>query len=411
MATTSPGSATTHTSRTQGEAYLDWAASTPMRPEAIETMIAAAQAGYGNPTGSHRAARTARRIVDDARDQVAGAVGAEPSQIVFCGSGTEADNLAVVGAHARSVAAGHNGVVACSAVEHHAVLHPVEHLGGEVIGVDRQGRLDLDQLTALAEHHGDDLAVVSVMLANNETGVVQPLAPIRAILNEHAPHALVHTDAVQAFPWIDLHEQGAPADLISLSGHKFGGPKGVGVLVVRNRHSIIAQLLGGGQEFELRSGTHNVAGIAAFGAAAAAMHAERARMVERVGAQRDRLVQGLKAMIPDVIESAIDPIPGEPAFDSPITKVAGSAHLCFPGLESEALLFMLERAGVYASAASSCASGAQDPSHVLAAMGFPRDLAGGSLRLSLGYASEADSVDLALAIIPDAVARLRAAKG
>lgn len=389
------------TTREAGEAYLDWAASTPMRAQALDAMVAAAETGFGNPTGAHHAARVARRLVDDARDQVAEALGAEPSQIIFCGSGTEADNLAIFGPHQRS-----GGHVACSAVEHHAVLHPVEHLGGTVLGVDAQGQLDLDQLASICD---DQLAVVSVMMANNETGVIQPLEPIREVLDATAPQALLHTDAVQAFPWIDVAERSAVADLVSLSGHKFGGPKGVGVLVVRDRADIAPQILGGGQEFELRSGTHNVAGIAAFGAAAQAMASERAAVVERVGALRDRLVRSIIERLPDTVESAINPVPGQAAFAEPIAKVAGSAHLCFPGIESEALLFMLERAGVYASAASSCASGAQDPSHVLAAMGYPRELAGGSLRLSLGFGSTDDDIDRALAIIPDAVLQLRAA--
>lgn len=386
------------------ETYLDWAASTPMRASALDAMIAAAREGYGNPTGAHHRARVGRRIVDDARDHVADAVGAEPSEIIFCGSGTEADNLAVFGAHA--VASGH---VACSAVEHHAVLHPVEHLGGTVIGVDGAGQLDLDQLRSIANL---DLAVVSVMLANNETGVVQRLDAIRSILDEHAPQALLHTDAVQAFPWLDVVELAAPADLISLSGHKFGGPKGVGVLVVRSNAKIKAQTLGGGQEFELRSGTHNVAGIAAFGVAAQAMAAERAETVQRVGALRDRLVTGIKAALPDTIESARDPLSSQPSPAqqlAPVEKVAGSAHVCFPGIESEALLFTLERVGIYASAASSCASGAQDPSHVLAAMGYPRELAAGSLRMSLGFGTTDADIDRALTIIPEAVHTLRAA--
>ena len=381
------------------ETYLDWAASTPMRPEALAAMMQAAQDGYGNPTGAHHRARVGRRIVDDARDQVADAMGAQPSEIIFCGSGTEADNLAIFGAHA--VRGGH---VACSAAEHHAVLHPVEYLGGTVIGIDHVGQLDLDQLRSIAN---DDLAVVSVMLANNETGVVQRLEVIRAILDEHAPNALLHTDAVQAFPWLDVAELAAPADLISLSGHKFGGPKGVGVLVVRSDATIKPQILGGGQEFELRSGTHNVAGIAAFGVAAELMSNERAQVVEKVATLRDRLVNGIKQVLPDTIESARDNIGG--GDDSDVAKVAGSAHVCFPGIESEALLFKLERVGIYASAASSCASGAQDPSHVLAAMGYPRELAAGSLRMSLGFGTTDADIDRALAIIPECVQTLRAA--
>ena len=381
------------------ETYLDWAASTPMRPEALAAMMQAAQDGYGNPTGAHHRARVGRRIVDDARDQVADAMGAQPSEIIFCGSGTEADNLAIFGAHAVR-----GGNVACSAAEHHAVLHPVEYLGGTVIGIDHVGQLDLDQLRSIAN---DDLAVVSVMLANNETGVVQRLEVIRAILDEHAPNALLHTDAVQAFPWLDVAELAAPADLISLSGHKFGGPKGVGVLVVRSDATIKPQILGGGQEFELRSGTHNVAGIAAFGVAAELMSNERAQVVEKVATLRDRLVNGIKQVLPDTIESARDNIGG--GDDSDVAKVAGSAHVCFPGIESEALLFKLERVGIYASAASSCASGAQDPSHVLAAMGYPRELAAGSLRMSLGFGTTDADIDRALAIIPECVQTLRTA--
>ncbi len=372
-----------------------------MRVQALEVMVQAAKDGYGNPTGAHHRARIGRRIVDDARDQVADAVGAEPSEVVFCGSGTEADNLAIFGAH--SARPGH---VACSAVEHHAVLHPVEHLGGTVLRVDSTGQLDFDQLRSIAN---DDLSVVSVMLANNETGVIQRLEQIRAVLDEHAPNALLHTDAVQAFPWLDIRELAAPADLISLSGHKFGGPKGVGVLIVRSKANIGAQILGGGQEFEMRSGTHNVAGIAAFGEAARLMHTERAETVERVGALRDRLVAGIKQILPDTIESARDPLPGSPGEQPSVDKVAGSAHVCFPHIESEALLFKLERVGLYASAASSCASGAQDPSHVLAAMGYPRELAAGSLRMSLGFGTTDADIDRALAIIPECVQTLRSA--
>ena len=372
-----------------------------MRDRALDKMVEATRAGFGNPTGAHHAARIARRLVDDARDHVADALGAAPAEVVFCGSGTESDNLAVAGA-----VAARGGRAACSAVEHHAVLRTVGHLGGDILNVDEQGQLDLDQLASIC---GPDLTVVSVMLANNETGVIQPLEPIRAVLDEHAPQALLHTDAVQGFPWLDLGEHAAVADLISVSGHKFGGPKGVGALVVRSSAELRPTVHGGGQEFGLRSGTHNVAGISAFGSAVAEMHAERPDVVARVRAMRDRLVAGIRAAVPDVIESAVDRPDGSGPFDAAIAKVAGSAHLCFPGLESEALLFLLERSGLCASAASSCSSGAQDPSHVLAAMGFPRELAAGSLRLSLGFGSTDADVDLALDLIPAAVRQLQAA--
>lgn len=386
------------------EIYLDWAASTPMRPEALASMLDAIEVGYGNPTGAHHRARVGRRIVDDARDLVADALAVAPSEVVFCGSGTEADNLAIFGAHRQT-----GGHVACSAVEHHAVLHPVESLGGTLLRVDDRGLLDLEHLESIAD---DDLAVVSVMLANNETGVIQPLEEIRAILDAKAPRALLHTDAVQAFPWLDVAALAAPADMISLSGHKFGGPKGVGVLAVRSHATIKPLILGGGQEFELRSGTHNVSGIAAFGAAAEVMHAERDNVVKRVSELRDELVAGIKAVLPDTVETAIDPPPGadRPALADRSIKVAGSAHLCFPGIESEALLFLMERQGICASAASSCASGAQDPSHVLAAMSYPRELASGSLRLSLGYGTTDVHIERALEVVPNCVLHLRAAK-
>jgi cysteine desulfurase len=387
--------------------YLDHAASTPMRAEAAEAMVDVLGSDYGNPSGAHRLARASRRLIDDARDTLAAGLGCSPGEIVFCAGGTEADNLAVFG-----VAAATGGTVVCSAVEHHAVLHPVEHLGGRIVAVDRLGRLDLD---ALADALDDTVCLVSVMLANNETGVVQPLDEIAELMARLAPRAVLHTDAVQAFPWLDVASMAAPAQLISVAAHKFGGPKGVGALAVRAGTPLEPQVLGGGQERGLRSGTHNTPGIVAMGVAAGATVAERPATVERVGALRDRLVDGIRTVVADVVETGVE-APGQHRVDTPgqdrvdrSGKVAGSAHLCFPGIESEALLFLLEQSGIMASAASSCASGAQDPSHVLAAMGYDRALAGSSLRLSLGHASTGADVDHALAVVPDAVAHLRAA--
>jgi cysteine desulfurase len=378
-------------------AYLDHAATTPMRPEALAAMTAVQTDHYGNPSGAHRLARDARRVLEDAREVMAAALGAQPREVVFTGGGTEADNLAIFGVARRRAGAGGPAVAVCTAVEHHAVLHPVEALHGRVVGVDARGQVDLDALAAALD---DTVAIVSVMLANNESGVVQPLAAVARVVRAHAPGAVLHTDAVQAFPWLDVATLAADAQLISVSAHKFGGPKGVGALVVRDGVTIEPLLLGGGQERDLRSGTQNVAGIAAMAAAARATVQTRAATVARVGALRDRLADGLRAAVADVHESGV-------AGTDRAHKVAGSCHLCFGGLESESLLFLLERAEVYASAASSCASGAQDPSHVLAAMGVPREVAQGSLRLSLGWPSTDADIDLALQAVPAAVAQLR----
>jgi cysteine desulfurase len=375
-------------------AYLDHAATTPLRPEALEALVRVQTEAYGNPSGAHLLARQARRVLDDAREVMAGALGAQPGEVVFTAGGTEADNLAVFGA-------GRDGTAVCTAIEHHAVLHPVEHRGGRSVAVDARGVIDLD---ALADGLDDTVTLVSVMLANNESGVVQPLADVKRVMAERAPRALLHTDAVQAFLWLDVATLAADADLISVSAHKFGGPKGVGALVIRNGVPVVPMLLGGGQERELRSGTQNVAGIASMAAAAEATVATRAATVGRVGALRDRLADGLRAAVPATFESGV-------TDGDRMHKVAGSCHLCFEGIESEALLFLLERRGVYASAASSCASGAQEPSHVLAAMGVSRALAQGSLRLSLGWPSTAADVDLALDAVPEGVAQLRRTVG
>jgi cysteine desulfurase len=369
-------------------AYLDHAASTPMRTEAVEAMRPFLQDRFANPSGAHAAARDARRAVDEARDVVAESLGCHPGEVVFTSGGTEADNHAVLGAVRQ-----HGGLAVATAVEHHAVLHPVEHVGGRLVGVDERGRVDLDTLAAVLN---EDVTVVSVMLANNEVGTVQPFEAVASLVRGRAPRAVLHTDAVQGFPWLDVAALTAGADCVSVSAHKFGGPKGVGALVVRAGTTLEPLMLGGGQERDRRSGTHNVAGIVAMAAAMRATVAERAATVERVGVLRDRLVDGLVAAVPDLYETV-------PRID----KVAGSAHLCIDGVESEALLFLLERGGVYASVASSCASGAMEPSHVLAAMGVAKERSGGALRLSLGHASTEADVDLALEVVPDAVRRLR----
>jgi cysteine desulfurase len=383
-----------------GAAYLDNAATTPLCPEAREALLALIDEAPGNPSGSHRGARSARKAIDEARDVVAAALGCRPGEVVFTSGGTESDNLAVTGVHAAR-----GGVVVCSAIEHHAVLDPVEALGGRVVGVDRWGRLDLDALAAALDAPGAAVCLVSVILANNEIGVVQDLDAVAAVIASHAPDAVLHTDAVQAVPWIDVATAAAAAQLVSVSAHKFGGPHGVGALVVRGDTQLAPLHRGGGQERGRRSGTQNVAGIAAMAAAIAATVRDRDETVARVGRLRDRLADALTSRVDGLVETAV-PLDAAGAPDRR-GKVAGSCHVCIDGIENEALLFLLDQRGVAASAASSCASGALDPSHVLAAIGVPRERAQGSLRLSLGATTTEAEVDHAVEVVVDAVAQLR----
>ena len=371
--------------------YLDHAASTPARPEVVEAMLPWLAEHPGNPSGSHAVARAARRAIDDARDLVAALVGAQPGEVVFTSGGTEADNLAVDGV-VRSTGC----LPVCSAVEHPAVLAPVADAGGIVVPTDEGGRIDLGALAEVLSSV-DGIGLVSVMLANNETGVVNDLESVAALLAEAAPDAVLHTDAVQAVAWMDLTEACRSAGLVSLTGHKFGGPKGAGALVVRSGVPLAPALRGGGQERERRSGTQNVPAIVGLGEAARLVMADRSATLQRVGALRDRLEAGLLAAVSGSHTTVPVGTPRTPAV----------AHLWFDGIESESLLFLMERDGISASAGSSCASGAQEPSHVLAAMGVGRSSALGSLRLSLGHASDDGDVDHALAVIPSAVSRLR----
>ena len=375
-------------------AYLDHAASTELRPEAADALVAWSGRA-ANSTGAHRPAREARRAVEDGRDEVAAVLGCDRSEVVFCSGGTEADDLAISGTRT-------DGVVVCSAIEHPAVLEAVQRRGGRTIPVDRSGVVDLDALDAMLEELGDRLGLISVMAVNNEVGTVQPILEITRRVRAAAPAALVHSDAVQALTWLDLRPIGSVVDAMSISGHKFGGPTGVGAVMVANRvgDRIVPRQLGGGQELDRRSGTHHVAGIVAMGVAARIADAERLAVVARVGALRDRLVEEICDAIDGVTETGV--VAGDRSH-----KIAGSAHLCVEGVESEALLFLLDAAGVFASAASSCASGAQQRSHVLAAMGVPESMARGSLRLSLGWTTTPGEIDHALEVMTASVNQLR----
>lgn len=368
--------------------YLDHAATTPMLPAAIEAMLPFLDVEFANPSGSHRFARRARQRVDEARERIAELAGWAPGGVVFTSGGTEADNALIQGVVRRA-----GGQAVCPAAEHHAVLASVEAGAHRIVGVLDDGSVDLDQLAAAV---GPQTAVVSVMAVNNEVGTVTDLAEVAAVVRARAPHAVVHTDAVQAACWLDLAGLARHVDALSLSAHKFGGPKGVGVLMVRQHVEWAPLLVGGGQERERRSGTHNVAGIVAMEVALAESQGSLVAESARLGALRDRLVDGLAAEAPSMVETV-----------ARSRKVAGSAHVMFPGIENEAILFLLDEAGLCASAASACASGAMAPSHVLAAMGVPRRLAGGSLRLTLGRTTTEDDIARAVPTIAGAVHRLR----
>jgi cysteine desulfurase len=344
---------------------------------------------FGNPSGSHAVARRARDAVEEARERMAPCLGCDPSEIVFTSGGTEACNLAVVGAH-RAV----GGEVLCSAFEHHAVLDACAGLGGRLVPVLPSGVVDLGALAAML---GGQVGVVSIMLANNEVGTLQPLAEVVELVRRLAPGAVVHTDAVAGAPWVDLATAAAGADLVSLGAHKFGGPKGVGALVVRAGTPLEPVLYGGPQERERRPGTHHVAGIVGMAAALETTAVGLPEEGPRVGALRSRLLDGLRGSVPGTFETA-------PGAD----KVPGSCHVRFEGTEQEELLVLLDDMGVCASAASACASGALEPSHVLRAMGMSAGQAREAVRFSLGWASTDEDVALALDRVPKAVERLRA---
>ncbi|HMK63465.1 MAG TPA: cysteine desulfurase family protein [Acidimicrobiales bacterium] len=370
-------------------AYLDHAATSPLRPEALAAMLPFLSEHFGNPSGSHAASRRARRAVDEARDTVARHMDRPSGEVVFTSGGTEACNLAVLGAHGAA-----GGDVLCSAFEHHAVLEACLACGGRLIRVGADGLVDLD---ALVEGLHPGVRLVSLMAVNNEVGTIQPFEQAVALVRELAPDALVHTDAVAAGAWIDLRLLCAQADLVSLGAHKFGGPKGAGALLVGSGVKLRPVLYGGPQERGRRPGTHDVAAVVGMATALEVAVARRAEEWRTVEALRRRLVDGL-----------LDAVPGVHPTAAGAPRLPCSAHLRFEGVDQEELLVLLDDAGVYASAGSACASGALDPSHVLLAMGFPATEAREAVRFSLGWSTSVDEIDLALSAVPKAIEQLRA---
>jgi cysteine desulfurase len=379
--------------------YFDYAATTPLLPEVVTAMAEIHATLLGNPTGGHPPAQRARRLLEDAREEVASFLGRDPGDVVFTSGGTEAANLAVLGTLERAMQEREESVLLCSAVEHPAVresAHAAARIGADVreLPVDQCGVLDLD---ALSRALSSRITLVAVMTANNETGVVQPVPEVIDAVRRRALHAYVFTDAVQAAPWLDLAEVTAGADMVSMSAHKLGGPVGIGALAVDARVSLAARQHGGGQERERRSGTQDVAGAVGLATAVRTAAKERETVSLRVATLRDRLADGLRATIPGAhrtVPDAADVLPGH-------------LHLCVAGVEREELLLALGQEGVCASGGSSCASGALEPSHVLAAMGIAPELAAGAVRFTLGCGTTDADVDRALHVVPAVVDSLR----
>jgi len=374
--------------------YLDYAASAPLRPEALAAMLPLLERPAANPSSQHGQGRAARAAVETAREQVAALVGAAPGDVVFTSGGTEADNLAVKGTVlARPPEARH---LVCSAVEHHAVLDAAAWAEADagartdLAPVDRLGRVDPDRLAALLQP--GRTALVAVMAANNEVGTGQPVAAVAELA--HAAGAVLLCDAVQAagLPGVDMTADGV--DLLALASHKLGGPTGVGALVVRPGTSLRPLVHGGGQERGLRSGTLPAAALAGFGAAAAAALAERHNGTTTLATLRSQLLAGLRALAPDLqVNGDLGPQAGLP----------GLLSVRFPGRRAEDLLLLLDRHGVACSAGSACASGAVTPSHVLVAMGRDPVAARETVRFSLGHASAQADVDAAVTAVAQAL--------
>ncbi|MFJ6195557.1 cysteine desulfurase family protein [Micromonospora sp. NPDC092111] len=383
-------------------AYLDHAATTPMLDEALEAYVATARE-VGNASSLHAAGRRARRRVEESRERVAAALGARPSEVIFTGGGTESDNLAVKGIFwARRATHPDRVRVVSSAVEHHAVLDAVDwlagHEGAQVgwLPADAAGRLDPELLRAELTGHADRVAVVTAMWANNEVGTVQPVAGLAAVAAEHG--VPFHTDAVQAVGQVPVDFAASGASALTVTGHKLGGPAGVGALLLARDVAATPLLHGGGQERDVRSGTLDSAGIVAFAVAVESAVKGQQEYAARVAALRDDLVRRVREAVPEVVFN------GDPA-----DRLPGNAHFSFPGCEGDALLLLLDAQGIACSTGSACSAGVAQPSHVLLAMGADHDRARSSLRFTLGHTSTPADIDALIAALPAAVDRARRA--
>ncbi|HIE50912.1 MAG TPA: cysteine desulfurase NifS [Armatimonadetes bacterium] len=374
--------------------YLDHAATTRPDESVVEAMLPYLQEEYGNPSSLYLLGRRARQAVDEVRELVADFIGCRPREIIFTSGGSESDNLALRGVAYANRSRGRH--IITSAIEHHAVLHTcgaLEKEGFEVtyLPVDQDGLVSPE---SVAEAIRPDTILISIMHANNEIGVIQPLVEIGRLAQERG--IPFHTDAVQTVGKIPLNVEEWGVDLLSMSAHKIYGPKGVGFLYVRRRIKFQPQITGGAQEYQRRAGTENVPGIVGLGAAVRLMRERGAQIEAHCRHLRDRLLQGLRERIPEMRLNG-----------HPTKRLANNLNVCFAQVEGESLLLMLDAAGIAASSGSACTSGSTDPSHVLLALGLPPDLARGSLRLTLGKDNTEEEIDTVLEVLPALVERLR----
>ena len=374
--------------------YLDHAATTPLRREVLEAMLPFLTESFGNASSAHSYGRSARAALDEAHDRVATRLNAEAREIVFTSGGTEANNLALKGAAWAGKARGHR--IVTSAVEHHAVGHALRYLekfGFEIVElpVDRYGRVDPEQLERAIT---DRTILVSIMLANNEVGTIQPIAKLVSVVQAHNG-VLLHVDAVQAAPYVDLDVQALGADMVSLGAHKFEGPKGVGALYVKHGTHILAQQQGGTQERHRRAGTENVAGAVGLATAYDLACAERPETVPRLRRQRDRLVKAILAT------------PGTEVTGHPKQRLPGLLSIIARDTDGTAVAMSLDLEGIACSVGSACTTGSTEVSHVLTAMGYPEEEARGALRLSLGRTTTDDEIATACEVVPRVLASMR----
>ncbi|MEJ7652675.1 MAG: cysteine desulfurase family protein [Chloroflexia bacterium] len=379
---------------TQRTIYLDNAATTGVHPDVLEAMLPYLQGEYGNPSSTHTLRRAARQAVESARERVAAVLGCSPDEVVFTGGGTESINLAIKGlVHA----AGEGGHIVTTAIEHHAVLHTVEQLEREgyettVLPVSPEGVLDPDEVRRALR---PDTRLVSVMLANNEIGTIQPVAEVARICREAG--VLVHSDCVQAAGALNLDVDALGVDSLALSGHKFQAPKGVGVMYLRRGSHIEPQSVGGGQESGRRAGTENVAYIVGIAAA-----------LERAARRREEYTAHCTALRDSLFERILAETPDARVNGDRTRRLPNNVHVSFRGIEAQGLLMGLDMKGVCASSGSACVSASLSPSHVLEAIGVPSEYIYGSLRLTVGAATTAEDVDEAMAHLPGLVRRLQA---